>query len=480
MNGRCSFLFLLMSVLQLEAQESHYWTMQYGARSTLLGGAVVCGEPDNSALFYNPAALSFIRTSALTVNADAYRYHEVRQKDGAGEDLDLFSKRMLLFPQMSSGLITKDPYKPYRIGFAVLTRYFHNVDISQRYENYGDLDANYPGQEYYVGSVDLRNIFSDTWIGMGGSYKLSDHLSIGTTLFFSYRNHRYNSALSTRMSYEQPGAVQLSAYRYQDEIRVNTLQLIPKVGLHGRWGIWRWGMTLTLPSMGIWGEGRVNREISFQNLQGNSDVILSDQQRKLPARYQYPISIATGLGVHFQRAYIGISGEFFAGIPLYRMVTAEPRSVVYPTNLSTGAIDFLSVWHYAKPVLNGAIGYEQAVHEKLRIHLGFRTDFSYRYALPKQLAAGDLPHTYLQKTMFLLPSIDMFHLSAGASWMRPNSWLTFGLDGGWGYRARTRPFTNFHNPEPNRLLQGEIVADTPLSIFSITFLVGYTYFFALQ
>jgi hypothetical protein len=52
------------------AQDTHYWTHQFGTRSALMGGAVVGGTRDNSMIFYNPAAVSFIDSSSLSINAN--------------------------------------------------------------------------------------------------------------------------------------------------------------------------------------------------------------------------------------------------------------------------------------------------------------------------------------------------------------------------------------------------------------------------
>lgn len=462
-------------------QESNYWTMQYGARATLLGGAVVCGFADNSAMFYNPAALARVESSALSLNTDAYRYAEFHHKEGAGTGLDLVSKRMSLFPQMASGLITKRADAPFRIGFSVLTRYQHHVDISQRVEMFTNVIPQHPQDEYYIGEIDLRTLFSDTWLGICGAFRINEHWSVGATLFMSYRNHRYNSSIFTRATFSEQNTATVSSFRSQDEVRLNVMQFIPKIGIHGRWRRWRIGLTLTAPSTKLWGETRATREISFQNLKGNSDILFSDQQKKIPSSYRYPFSVATGIGIDFGEAFLGVSGEFFAGIPLYRMVQGESRNIVIPTNLDKGPIDFLSVWHYARPIANVGFGYEQTIHRRFKLHLGFRTDFTYRYSPPKQLPPDNGGTQNVQyKTLFLLPSMNLFHVSAGASWQRQNSLLTFGVDSGWGVRQNVRQFTNLTEPNIDLFLQGVPRSGTQLYYYTLTFLVGYTYYFSLQ
>ena len=55
------------------AQDYHYWSEQFGATATLLGGAVIAGVRDNSALYYNPGTLGFIEGNSISVTATLYK-----------------------------------------------------------------------------------------------------------------------------------------------------------------------------------------------------------------------------------------------------------------------------------------------------------------------------------------------------------------------------------------------------------------------
>src|SRR5687767_15177530 len=69
---------LLISCYSCISQDTHYWALQFGTRSSLMGGAVVGRVKDNSAIFYNPACLAFIDTSSITINADLYQLEKTR------------------------------------------------------------------------------------------------------------------------------------------------------------------------------------------------------------------------------------------------------------------------------------------------------------------------------------------------------------------------------------------------------------------
>ena len=89
----------------VKAQDDHYWSQQYGAESTLLGGAMVGGANDNSAVYYNPGALAFITNPSLSIDANVYRMDKTLISDGAGNGLNLNSAQISIYPQIISGMV---------------------------------------------------------------------------------------------------------------------------------------------------------------------------------------------------------------------------------------------------------------------------------------------------------------------------------------------------------------------------------------
>ncbi|MBK6273417.1 MAG: hypothetical protein IPF58_01410 [Saprospirales bacterium] len=62
-NPKSIIKFHVIILMMLNASvyaQNHYWSQQYGAENTLLGGACIAGARDNSAMYYNPAGLGFV------------------------------------------------------------------------------------------------------------------------------------------------------------------------------------------------------------------------------------------------------------------------------------------------------------------------------------------------------------------------------------------------------------------------------------
>ncbi len=72
---------LFLTPASLFAQDSHYWTFQYGPRSSLLGGAVIGSVDDVSATYYNPGALSLVSSLAFAVSANVFEISGVALRD---------------------------------------------------------------------------------------------------------------------------------------------------------------------------------------------------------------------------------------------------------------------------------------------------------------------------------------------------------------------------------------------------------------
>jgi len=70
------FIFPAISTILIQpasAQDTHYWNLQHGTRSTLLGGAVIGSVTDMAATYYNPAALALFPAPEILLSGKVYQ-----------------------------------------------------------------------------------------------------------------------------------------------------------------------------------------------------------------------------------------------------------------------------------------------------------------------------------------------------------------------------------------------------------------------
>ena len=474
------WIFLIGTIPQLMGQDTHYWTNQYGARAALLGGAVIAGSDDNSAVYYNPANLAFIQESTVSLNTSVYRYSDLYWGNGAGTDVNLHSQRISLYQQMISGLLTKHPEQRHRIGFNILTRQHVNIDMAQRHEGQYELSTAQDGLESYMGSVELNNNITETWGCLGVGYRLSDHFSIGLTGVVTYRSQRYAYFYTTRAvrgdSLAVNGSVPLNVgtNAYDIHTRSSIIGGLLKWGLHARFGRWYFGLNGATPSVTFWGESRVLREDSQFNLPGNRDQIRTGEQRVLPTQYRYPWTLGFGLAYRYPSGGIYHSWEFFGAVPQYEMITSDPDQFTSTALFSQLPNNFFTVYHGANRVLNFALGWEQRLYDKLYLHLGLRSDFSHDRGA-NRTRIGDI-------NLQSIP-IHLWHGSFGISLRRKASFMSIGLNYTYGHRGSNfLQLINFTDPvvQSPLFLEGERTRRTFVNYHAVTLLIGYTYFFALK
>lgn len=473
--------FLLCFTCLIQAQDTHYWTNQFGARASLLGGAVIAGLDDNSAVYYNPANLTFIKQSTVSLNTSIYKYTDIYIGNGAGTNVDLTSQRISLYQQMISGLLTKNPEKRWRLGFNILTRQHVNLDMTQRHEAIYEINPTQAGLEHYIGSIELRNSLNETWGCLGMGYKINAHFSVGLTAIVTYRAQRHTFSYAARSISGDSSYIvnnipfDIATNSYYVHARTNLVGGLLKAGFHARFGGWRFGLNVSSPSITIWGESRVQREIGRTNLPGNVDQILTGEQTQLKSQYKYPWTIGLGVAYLYKTGLISIVAEYFSKIKQYKMIESDPNQPTFPAFLSRPGLDLFTVHHGANQLVNVGIGWEQQLVDKIKLHLGFRSDFSYARRSDR-IRQGDL-------TIVSAP-IDLWHCSAGISWRRKASLMSIGLNYTYGHRDKGfSQLINFTEPvidAPLLFLVGERNESAFINYHSITLLIGYTYYFALK
>jgi hypothetical protein len=100
-------LAVLLLAGSASAQDSNYWSQQYGTRSELLGGTVVGSPQDLSTTYYNPGGLAFLEDQSFLLSALAIQFEQYALGTGRAGD-DLGSSRFGPAPILVAGTLPRD------------------------------------------------------------------------------------------------------------------------------------------------------------------------------------------------------------------------------------------------------------------------------------------------------------------------------------------------------------------------------------
>lgn len=476
---RVHFIALLLLLFLwniIFSQDNLYNTQQFGARSAMLGGAVVAGVNDNSAVYYNPAALAFIDNKSLSVNANLYQVAIYKVRDAAGEGIDLKATRFSLFPTMLSGMVSFKKNPRFVGSYALITRHFGNEKGQIRYESFYDIYPEVDIEQEFIGSFEYENRIFEQWGGFGIGYRINDNWSAGITQFLSYRSHVNKSYAFTRAILSDSSEFLISSISDQYDIVLDEFRLLWKAGLHFRKNKWKLGLSLITPSLNVVGWANVSREISVYNLivvQPDTvttiDLLALDRQRNLhDTRYKVPFSFSFGIEKTMNKGTLMFSVEYFQKLKRYQVVAPNPEPFLRPStyDYSIDEKEFLSVVYAANTVVNFGLGYEHDISENLAILTSFRTDFN---ALTEKLEPQD---EMVMRGIYW----DMYHLTLGVSMRKGNTLTTIGFNYALGFDKRDDNFIRFDRPET---IYRDIYAE-PIgmksSIHALAIVIGFTYF----
>jgi hypothetical protein len=467
----CILLLILVSFYSgIYAQDNHYWAQQYGAVSTLMGGSMVGGATDNSAVYYNPGALAFISNPSLSVDANVYKMDKIRISDGAGKDMNLNSAQLSVYPQIIAGMMNLFKNSKFRFSYTVLTRNHGNVLMNARYTSQADPAGQSSQLTSFVGVYDYVNQLNEQWFGMGIGYPLTDKLGFGATFLSSYRGQTYQlTNYVQEADYSNPDHI-FSTTTHDEAIKYNTFRLLMKFGMVYRSDPWKFGITLTTPSVGMYGKGDVQRQNSFIAVSENpadmeNNFLIMDRQTGVKATYKHPLSIACGIDYQGAKTRVAITAEYFFRINSYPLMSPDAQPFVYPLGYTDSASvkpmieTFLDVANAARPVFNFGIGINQVIIKQLSLLAGAYTDFT---SYTKTSETSELEHGF--------GNFDSYHVSTGLSYHKTKQTVTAGFTYSFTPKANIPPYTVIN--------QSPAADQSVLSSHSFSIVLGYTYYFA--
>ncbi len=350
------------------AQDSHYWTNQYGTMANMLGGAVVGSVRDPSSVYYNPGAMGLGEDSTLVISTDVLRIRELRYSGWGIREEDLVSFTGGSAPGMFAIRVPFHVADDHQLAISYLKRQDLNVELQGIVAD--RIDALPPaGDEDFSAEALMRQNMGEDWYGLTWSYKVNDRMAVGATWNVAVRSQRNRFQTVAQLLAEDGSHNVANVVSDYNFFNVRTLW---KLGAAMERGPWAFGLAVTTPSLDLFGTGSAYYNIGFFDSEtAENNTLMADTKKDMGADYESPLSVAAGVSYSFGSTGLHITAEWFNEVKEFEVISLEGFVIdigdrtLYP-----------SLVHGLNEVLNVGIGIDHRFHSGVSIYGGFTTDYS--------------------------------------------------------------------------------------------------------
>jgi len=393
------------------AQDAHYWTNQYGTRAELLGGLVVGSVVDLSATYYNPGALAHVSQPTLMLTTDAWQLISITLDIGADDAFDQTSTRFRAAPRIFAVQISSKE-SDNRLAISFLTRHDFEIDVKAGRVTPRDSPIDGTVGQAFSGESAGRAGLSEGWAGFTWARPISDRVGVGATGYIALRSQQRRRQLTASVVDSTGVGTSLTDF---DDLSYWNLRTLAKVGVQFDFSPLQLGVTVTTPSLNLFGDGetRVNRALVNSDTSGGTldrAELEANIQKGISSTYKSPLGIAFGAEYDFGRTALFVTGEWFNGVDRYAILDAA--SFVGQTSGDTLSVDVLQE---LESVVNVGIGLEHVLSTRVRLYGAVFTDrtaFGSEATDPLAVATWDILH-FTGGAGFRVGTID---LTIGASY----------------------------------------------------------------
>lgn len=451
-------LTLLLCPQPSRGQDTQYWNIQYGTRSTLLGGAVIGSVSDLSATYYNPGALGLSRASGLILSTGVYEGKSLTL-DGSGvQKRQVSSFGVNVAPSLVAGRFPADSGAADRLAYSILTRQQANLDLQWRFVGAQETLPGVQGSGPVSQDAALLQRLNEMWAGFTWSRSLSKVVGLGVTTYFALRSQEKGMSLSANTLRDSGGVAGLT---YETNHDYYNVRLVWKAGLAVDLSPLSLGFTVTTPSVNLFGSGSAFVNTYSNGLDGNGDGIpdplfVADYQEKLSSVYRSSWAVGIGASYQMDQFRIDVSAEWYAAVSRFNVL--EPGTF---TGQSTGA-EYQNTFSAAlAPVLNIGVGIEYGAGEHTSWYASVITDNS-----GAETGSG---------TNFAVSSIDYINVTGGGIFSIGRSKITLGL----GYAFGNSPISFTDNPILDAATGGQYTVATGTTLTSTRLRLIFAFSYAV-
>lgn len=400
----CSFLFT-----NIVAQDTQYWAKQYGTYGELLGGTVVGGISDLSSTYYNPGSMAFTKDSTLILTTHSLQAYLITLNNAFGSDETLSSSSV----KTSQGIFAiRLPFKwlgDNQIVISYISRYDFNFEaqdivVSPYSKNQNSFKAN---------EVMVYQNLAEYWPGISWSRQLNKNVGFGATVYFPYRSQRARNQI---ISQEIDSTKTNSSVIVFENYSYFNLRMLVKFGASVKLNPLMLGITITTPSINLFGRGSSGMNLSMANVDFSNTqdfpTFASNYQEDLSAQYHSPLSIAIGTAYYLDNTSFYFTAEWFNNVDEFKIMNSKSFQAQ-----SSGEEVYYNSYYSLSSVINFGFGIKHIVNSNY-IFYGSITSDQTAY-VPNSL------------NKFAISNWDIVHIRTGGMFDIENISLTLGL--GYGF-----------------------------------------------
>ncbi len=412
------WLLLIVISISSNGQDSQYWSKQYGTYGALLGGTVIGASSDLSSTYYNPGSIAFSKDSSLILTTNSFQFIYLNFDDVANGNLSLSS----WYSNASQGIFAVQlPFQWFDDDNMVVS-YISRQDFNFSSTGW-DISSTKDGllENSLSNQLSLNQTLNESWFGFTWSKPFSESIGFGVTMYVPYRSQRVIRQ-SILQSYNEIDKTKnlIASYDYD----YYNLRLLWKAGVSFQIGKVMLGLSLTTPSINLFGSGSASvlaSRANIDSLQGIYPDLSSNYQDELPTYYKSPLSLGFGAAYYWRNTVLYFSAEWFNNVNNFLVM--EPESFV---GQSTGEVYNYNINYSLRSVFNFGFGIKYLFNENFIYYGGIITD--------KTAYNPD------SQNPFVLSTWDIIHIRSGAEFKFYNMSITLGL--GYGYSGNL--FGNFN------------------------------------
>lgn len=388
----CSLICFLTAFphARLFAQDANYWHSSFGPGGLLTPGATIVNDRDSGLYYYNPALTALHPKNSVSISTSLYQLNSYNIRDGVGAGENLKSSGLQIIPVMVSGNIFFKGKKTITLGYSLVHDPVSNYKVTQRQDKKMNvLDDSYsPGDEDFVGQYTAHNNVSNT-LGSGSlGIKLNDNWAIGIIAEAQLRSQDYLEQYSSRAlinSTDTQNLLPMTNVESSYQISYWNVGLQFKFGTSYENGPHHLGLLISTPRVNVKGNATITNDLIINDLHpvpGTAlllNVLGNGRQTGLPVLYKDPFSIALGYGLDFGQGGIFVTGEYFAKVGRYNIVSPQNTTFVRPSTEANNSLtnELMQFNEQRKSVTNFSIGIKRELTPVLVGYASLRTDFNY-------------------------------------------------------------------------------------------------------